>query len=45
MKKNLTITPPRAWIGGKNYCLECRLYFSGKCHWEPGYYCKITRSR
>lgn len=30
---------------GPNLCLKCWLYKDGKCRWEPGDYCKITRSR
>lgn len=45
MKPYTKITPPRLQIGGRNFCLDCWLYHQGKCNWEPGYYCKITRSR
>ena len=38
-------TPPQVHFGAPNQCLNCRLYIQHQCRWNPGDYCKITKSR
>ena len=30
---------------GANLCLRCWRYINGKCQWQPGDYCLITKSK